>query len=285
MTATATPEVRDRSSGFRIDEEFEHLCPRLTSAERELLAASLVAHGVREPLVVWREERVLLDGHTRLALCDEHEIPYAVVEYSFADRAAARRWIVDNALARRNLSEEQQRYLRGKRLLVEKRQGERTDLATSRQSGGRSQPTAVRIAEREGVSPRTVERDAQYAADVDAIAAAAGPDAKDALLDGSVKATRAQVHRAAAERPQSLTAFRRIVGDATPPVRAATDDGDGRDHVATVNALARRTAAAMRSYARSQTRPEDRERLTELWALRSDIERLFTYLEGDTPCN
>src|SRR5438105_4298973 len=75
MTATATPAVGAGARAFRIDEEFERLCPRLTSEERDLLASSIVAHGVREPLVVWRETKILLDGHTRLAVCDEHDVP------------------------------------------------------------------------------------------------------------------------------------------------------------------------------------------------------------------
>src|SRR5262245_23106421 len=109
------------AASFRLDEEFSTLCPVVDREERELLRASLLEHGVREPLVVWKEERLLLDGHRRLLLCREHEITFPVVEYSFADRDAARRWVIDNALGRRNLTREQRDYLIGKRYLAERR--------------------------------------------------------------------------------------------------------------------------------------------------------------------
>lgn len=285
MTMTNTAEARPATPAFRTDEEFEQLCPPLTSDEHAMLTSSILAHGVREPLVVWKEERILLDGHTRLAICKRHYLPYPVAEYSLQDRAAARAFVIDNALARRNLTEEQRRYLRGKRLLAEKkdktenlREGE-----LPKHQGDASGKTASRIAKREGVSQATVERDARFAADVDAVATTAGPDAKAAILAGSAKATRAQVRRVAAQRPTSLADFRRLVE--SPRSAAPTAEKPARDRVAEIGALAKRTAAALRAYARADARRGDRERLTELWALRSEIERLFTHLEGDTPCN
>lgn len=293
MTAMAQPSARTGAAEFRVDEEFESLCPRLTEEERELLAASIRAHGVREPLVVWREEQILLDGHTRLAICEEQDISFETVEYSFADRAAARNWVIDNALARRNLGREQQAHLRGLRYRAAKRasvenlrqnapsaQIEHSVITAADEPPLREEPAAVRLAREYGVSPATIRRDAEYAENVDAIAESAGPEARTALLTGAVRATRGQVKRIAEARPQSLAEFKRMVGEVGPPARS----GDNRDHVEEVSALAQRTAAAMRAYVKSGARPEDRERLTELWELRSDIERLSIYLEGETRC-
>ena len=48
------------------------------SAKEELqrLELSLLEEGCRDPLVVWKEQGILLDGHNRLALCQRHSIPF-----------------------------------------------------------------------------------------------------------------------------------------------------------------------------------------------------------------
>lgn len=78
----------------------------LTDEEFRLLEESILAEGVRDPLVVWREENVLVDGHNRKAICDRHGLPYCVVYRSFADIDAAKAWMDLNQLGRRNLTKE-----------------------------------------------------------------------------------------------------------------------------------------------------------------------------------
>jgi len=87
-----------------IDAEFKSLIPPLTDDELARLEASLLAEGCRDALVVWAEEGVLLDGHNRYELCERYAIPYEVVYRSFATRAEATVWIIQNQLARRNLT-------------------------------------------------------------------------------------------------------------------------------------------------------------------------------------
>jgi len=84
-----------------IDPEFAALIPPLQEGELELLHASLDAEGCREALIVW--QGVLLDGHNRLAYCEEHEIAYETRDIELEDRDAARLWIAENQLGRRNL--------------------------------------------------------------------------------------------------------------------------------------------------------------------------------------
>lgn len=187
---------------FAIDSEFSCLCPMLSDEERGLLEASILEHGCRDALVVWREERVLLDGHNRHTLCTANDVPFETVEISLPDRDAARNWIIDNALGRRNLSREQRDYLLGKRYAAQKQTG-------FRQSDGNGQ-AAERVAATAGVSPRTVERAAQYAEAVDRIGETAGPTVKRALLSGDVKLTREQVQRAADRGVKSLSQLRDV---------------------------------------------------------------------------
>lgn len=71
-------------------------------------------------------------------------------------------------LHRRNLTEEKKSFLRGKRYLAEKKQGERKDL-TSGQNDQKSE-TADILAKEYNVAPKTIRRDAKFARAVDKIA-------------------------------------------------------------------------------------------------------------------
>ncbi|MCE9637708.1 MAG: hypothetical protein K8T90_18570 [Planctomycetes bacterium] len=262
---------------FRTDPEFEGLCPPLAAEERSLLEAEIAAHGVREPLVVWKEEQLLLDGHTRFGICTARGIDYDVVEYSFADRDAARNWVIDNAVSRRNLTPAQKTYLLGRKYVAERLPEGRPEKPGHDDPVSEPGLTAERIAKTAGVSGRTVKRAARFAADVDALAATAGAETKRAILDGSAKVTRRAVSKAAAAKPTSLAQFKKMVGE-FPARRSSRAD---RDHIAEINALAKRLSVAMHSYATSGAQKKDRARLTELWELRTEIGRLHANLEGD----
>jgi hypothetical protein len=90
---------------FKIDEEFRSLIPNLSPEEYAQLEANILEYGgCRDPLVVWQEQGILLDGHNRYTICREHNITaYDIQEVSLPARAAAMIWILRNQLGRRNL--------------------------------------------------------------------------------------------------------------------------------------------------------------------------------------
>jgi len=88
-----------------VDPEFAGLIPPLTSQERELLEASLSQEGCRDPLIVWQQGSVLLDGHNRLEICTRHGIPFTTRAVELKNRDAALLWVLNNQLGRRNLSD------------------------------------------------------------------------------------------------------------------------------------------------------------------------------------
>jgi ParB-like chromosome segregation protein Spo0J len=87
-----------------VDPEFRKLIPLQSPDELNGLEASLLKDGCRDALVIWKGKAVLLDGHTRLALCTRLGIAYRVTEVDCTDRAAAKEWIIRNQLGRRNLT-------------------------------------------------------------------------------------------------------------------------------------------------------------------------------------
>src|SRR5262249_575840 len=114
----ATPKVDPR---FQLDPELEHLLPR-SPDEVARLEQSLLAHGCEEPLVVWEEKKILIDGYTRYRLLSLLGRPYAVKVRSFAGREAVKDWIYETHYGRRSLTPELKSYVRGRHYLALKQQ-------------------------------------------------------------------------------------------------------------------------------------------------------------------
>jgi len=89
-------------SNIIVDPALKALIPPLSAEERDLLEQNILAHGCRDPLVVW--QGVLLDGHNRLEICEKHDLPYETAQLEFDSIEQARVWMRDNQMGRRNLS-------------------------------------------------------------------------------------------------------------------------------------------------------------------------------------
>ncbi len=169
-----------------IDPEFKSLIPPLEPEERERLEQTILLEGCRDPLVIWKDHNILIDGHNRYFICTKQNIPFLTVEIELEDRNAVINWMINNQLARRNLKPEVVSYLRGKlyRNLKKQHGGDRRSRLAKQdrhnqdyKSKGQNVPlkleqesTADLLAAKTGVSDRTVKRDAQYSEAVEAIA-------------------------------------------------------------------------------------------------------------------
>jgi hypothetical protein len=173
------------ADGLRIDPEFAALCRQLTTQESALLESQLEEDGCRDPIVTWaNHEDTILDGHNRYRICTALGIKFKTVALNIPDREAAKRWIHRNQIGKRNATPDEIAYHRGKLYEAEKKdEGGRADRDFS---GGNNCPpkTADALADEFGVSPKTIKNDAAFSRGVDAIAEAAGPDAKAAVLSG-----------------------------------------------------------------------------------------------------
>jgi len=104
------------------------------------------------------------------------------VEVYLPDIEAAKEWIIKNQLGRRNLTEQEASYYRGKLYESRKRQGARTDLTLGKNF--LKLDTAEKIGKQYGVTGRTIKNDAQFSQAVDKVAAELGNEAKQAILSG-----------------------------------------------------------------------------------------------------
>jgi hypothetical protein len=181
MTPTINPDLRS-------------LIPSLTAEEYAQLEANLPAEGCRDPLVVWQEEQILLDGHNRLEICDKHRLPYEVHEVSLPDMDAAKLWMYDNQLGRRNLTSAQTSYYRGKQYELHKQVGFKgNQYASASGNSCQKHDTAKMLAAQHHVAEKTIRNDAAYAKAIDTLDEAVGAGTRQALLARDTKMTQQDV--------------------------------------------------------------------------------------------
>ena len=104
---------------IEIDEEFKNLIPPLKDYEFQQLEENCIKAGrIIEPLKVWNNDGklILVDGHNRYRIAQEHNLPYTTEELKLESRNDVIVKMCDIQLGRRNLHE-----LDGERLLSRKR--------------------------------------------------------------------------------------------------------------------------------------------------------------------
>ena len=103
-------------SDIIIDPEFRDKIPHQTDAEFSGLREDILRDGyVRDPLTVWKEENILLDGHHRWDIITENwellHDQFRIDYRSLPNRWAAIAWICNNQLHKHNLNDLQKAKL------------------------------------------------------------------------------------------------------------------------------------------------------------------------------
>lgn len=223
---------------FGVDAEFEQVAPPLTDAESAALEREVLEHGILAPLVTWCG--VLVDGHNRFRLARRHRLAFAVVEVALEDRGAVVTWICDQALARRSLTPLAAAYLRGKRYESAK-SDVAVNLAAKSEPGspkGQIDPlgergrTDERLAKVLGVGAKTIRRDAEFARQLDDLAARAGVDVRNAILSRRLPLTRSDVREVVSRSLIDEAAIRQYSDEARAKRRRAPRPAAGEEPAA-----------------------------------------------------
>ena len=82
--------------------EMAGLLPPLTGEQLAALEADILKNGCYSPVIV-NEDMVIIDGHNRQRICEQHGLPYQMAVFSFADMLEAKQWALDTQKGRRNL--------------------------------------------------------------------------------------------------------------------------------------------------------------------------------------
>lgn len=85
-----------------MNQRFKDIIRPLSESELGMLEQNILRDGIRDPLVVWGD--TLIDGHNRYAIAQKHGLEYKTVQIELEDDTAAKIWIMNNQLGRRNLS-------------------------------------------------------------------------------------------------------------------------------------------------------------------------------------
>ena len=82
--------------------EMAELLPPLTGEQLAALEADILKSGCYSPVIV-NEDMVIVDGHNRQRLCEQHGLPYQMAVFSFESMLEAKQWALDTQKGRRNL--------------------------------------------------------------------------------------------------------------------------------------------------------------------------------------
>lgn len=115
-----------------IDEEFARLIPPLTKEEFAQLEENCVSEGIRDALITWNG--TLIDGHNRLKIATEHDLPFEEKEMHFKDKDEAKLWIIDNQLGKRNLIPYDKVLLQDRKKDILAAQAEKKKLSSLKQN-------------------------------------------------------------------------------------------------------------------------------------------------------
>ncbi len=193
---------------IKIDKEVKELIPELSKEELELLEVNIVRDGCLDTLKTW--EGILLDGHNRHSICQKHNIEFKTEQIEgIKTRDEAINWIIDNQLGRRNLSDNNRKYLIGVRYRQEKKaQGgtganqHKLQSAQNEQSA-KYDTTASKIAAQNNIAPVTVRRNADFSEGVDNIGKV-HPDLKKSIREGNTVLTNKEVSSLAKIRQEDI---------------------------------------------------------------------------------
>lgn len=175
---------------IKIDPEFKALIPQLAADEYELLEASIKAEGCRDALVVWGD--ILIDGHNRYEICQKHSVQFQTTAREFDSREDVVIWMVNNQLARRNITS----FVRGELALRMKSaiadKAKANQLANLKQ--GKEVPVLQSLAERVNTRAevaKAADMSQETIRKVEKVAEAAPEQIKESARRGDISVDRA----------------------------------------------------------------------------------------------
>tara|TARA_R110000822_G_scaffold15713_1_gene53904 strand:- start:1052 stop:1816 length:765 start_codon:yes stop_codon:yes gene_type:complete len=164
-------------SEINILEELRTFIPPLRKEELEQLHRELDSDGrAREPLTVWKQKDVLVDGHHRYEYCTKMDYPFEVRRLSFPSIEVVKNYMILHQLARRNVDPKTASRLRGMLYLEKKKQvtnpdgnNQHGEVKAQSEPQPKAESTADDVAKETGVSRETVKRDAKFATACDKV--------------------------------------------------------------------------------------------------------------------
>jgi len=178
---------------IKINEVLRAYIEPLTESEYQALERSILSEGCRDALVLW--EDVLVDGHNRYQICQQHGIPFKVTENtSFRNLEDVKLWMIDNNLGRRSISDYQRGVLalRKKEIMAARAlelaaEAAAEDARIAPQEGEEApkKPAAMPLASREDIA-RAARLSTATLGQIEKIQKTATPELVEAVRSGTI---------------------------------------------------------------------------------------------------
>jgi hypothetical protein len=198
------------------------------------LRADIKARGVTDSIKYYVLEdgrNMVLDGYTRIEICNGENLPYNTQKLEFPSRKAAINWFIDSQLKRRNLTGLQIAFLNGNRYRAVKQShgGDRRSRARDVHLKDAGKKPSKEIAKELKTTTKTLREHAEFAKSLGKIKDAVGPKFTQDVLGGHTKTklTIKAIEALAKKTPDEIKADvgRILNGDKlTQPKQQISDD-------------------------------------------------------------
>lgn len=190
---TSVGEFTQANKDVQVLPELESFITPLSRDAYAQLRENILEEGIREPLIVWvnGDQEILVDGHNRFRIAKDHDLPYKKARKGFKSIEEVKKWMIQNQLGRRNLTDLELSYFRGL-LYNQKKQG----WGGKRETEGIPGKTARMIADEYKVNERTILRDERLYQGIENIGRK-NPDIKRQILSGDVKISKGKIQKLA----------------------------------------------------------------------------------------
>lgn len=178
---------------IKINEVLRAYIEPLTESEYTALERSILVEGCRDALVLWQD--VLVDGHNRYQICQQHGIPFKVTENtSFQNLDDVKLWMIDNNLGRRSISDYQRGVLalRKKEIvaarvadLMAEAAAEDALIAPPEGDAAKAKPAAMPLTSREDIA-RAARLSSATISQIEKIQKTATPELVEAVRSGTI---------------------------------------------------------------------------------------------------
>jgi N6-adenosine-specific RNA methylase IME4 len=198
-TATAMISVNTLKTN-----KYNDILPPLTAEQYDGLRDRIRRVGFNDEPIEATSDLFVLDGHNRVKICQEieiDEVPYIVV-----DPPDPQAYIIEKNYFRRQLSDLQQSYLRGKMYSEQKKQlGAPLGNENAKKQLAQSGPvvsTSEKLASQFKVDDNTIKRDEKFFDAVESIKQNVGEVSTNKMLSREINVTKKDVQRVAAMDPE-----------------------------------------------------------------------------------
>ena len=156
-----------------IIDELKNLIRPLSQEQFTQLEQNLLTHGCQDALILWETTTtelqqddldttvyVLVDGHNRYAICQKNKIEFKINLKIFDSIEKVKEFMIDLQLGRRNITPEEESYLRGLKYNTQK-----ANRGVVLQTHDDNKPinVAEKLADEFNVSVRTIKNDGKFA--------------------------------------------------------------------------------------------------------------------------